>query len=279
MGDTSEAALETVLQRNGLVSGARPRSRPLPRRASDPGTWKREPRKGAMNSGAREGTDDSASVDSPRTSRVLDHLGDVGVRFGGSEPHRDTGHGPPAPSSLRCRCEPASAWDVGWRFTPPSPTAVGRAMACFGRSYSTGPDAPDNFGCLERCPAGTPDACFGRRRPPHGLHGPASAGTDDLHETHGPASAGTDGSSNPPPASASEGFAPRLPMCASARTALRREGTRRPLLDQQTIHLGEWRGGQREEPPPASVSGGFAPASVDARGTLEDSDGFGRRPR
>jgi hypothetical protein len=69
MGDTSGAALATVLSRNGLVSGARPRSRPLPRRASDPGTWKRVPREGATNSGAREGTDGPISVGSPRTSR------------------------------------------------------------------------------------------------------------------------------------------------------------------------------------------------------------------
>jgi hypothetical protein len=173
MGDTSEAALETVLQRNGLVSGARPRSRPLPRRASDPGTWKREPRKGAMNSGAREGTDDSASVDSPRTSRVLDHLGDVGVRFGGSEPHRDTGHGPPAPSSLRCRCEPASAWDVGWRFTPPSRTPVPASSDCFGSRRG-----------LLRQPTrwqGTPPpgTRFGRHRTKVGGHeAPSSRSTD-----------------------------------------------------------------------------------------------------
>jgi hypothetical protein len=39
MGDTGDAPLETAGRRNGLVSGARPRSRPLPRRAltAEPG--------------------------------------------------------------------------------------------------------------------------------------------------------------------------------------------------------------------------------------------------
>jgi len=135
MGDTGDTPLETAGCRNGLVSGARPRSRPLPRRVPDPGTWKRVARKGTTNSGAREGNDAPASAGTPRTSRVRDHLDDVGVRFGGSEPCRDPGHGPPAPFPPRWDASPlrpgmsdgGSPRPLRQRPVPRRPASAGRA--------------------------------------------------------------------------------------------------------------------------------------------------------
>jgi len=106
MGDTGDAPLETAARRNGLVSGARPRSRPLPRRAADRRTWQRAKRK-APRTPARGGYGRAVSAATPRTSSIPDHLYVVGVRFGGSEHRKDPGNDPPARSHFGGHLEPA----------------------------------------------------------------------------------------------------------------------------------------------------------------------------
>jgi hypothetical protein len=122
--------------RNGLVSGARPRSWPLPRRVSEPGTWQRAPREGTTNSGARTGREATASAGAARTVRVLDHLDDVGVRFGGSEPHRDPGHGPSGSGTTSVERSPPRPGMPRRRFRPSSRAATGTASTCFGRAMT-----------------------------------------------------------------------------------------------------------------------------------------------
>jgi hypothetical protein len=165
MGDTGDTPLETAGCRNGLVSGARPRSRPLPRRAPDPGTWKRDSRKGATNSGAREGTDAPASAGTPSTSRVRDHLGDVGVRFGGSEPRRDPGQGPPAPFPLRWDASPPRpGMSDGGSPRPLRQRPV--ALDLLRQGEPPVPMKPDSFGCQAPSSRGSPDAGLGRHCAP-----------------------------------------------------------------------------------------------------------------
>jgi len=217
--------------------------------------------------------------DRPAPLDILDHLVDVGVRFGGSEPHRDPGHGPLAPSPPRWRCEPPrpGMLDGGsprpLRQRPGEPDLLRQAV--HPRSRCSGRLRPHRS-TVPRVPR-----CLLRQAP-----NPRTERTDLLRQTPTLRTERTDLLRQQPtlrrvpePLRRSWGFVPRPPVPASAGTARRREGTRRPLPDRSTAHLGGRPPDHPEAPPPASASGGFAPASADAEGTLEDSGGLGRRPR
>jgi hypothetical protein len=139
-------------------------------------------------------------------------------------------------------------------------------------------------------PAGPPmPASVGTAHPP-GWHGPASAGTEPPVGLRGPASAGP---ARPEPAShralrrstavasATDGLAghptPRYRLRSVSHEGGRARGARilDPLANSTSVGGAK---GVRTAPSRASAEGGPAPASADAAGTLEDSDGFGRRP-
>jgi hypothetical protein len=99
----------------------------------------------------------------------------VGVRFGGSEPRRDPGHGPPAPFPLRWAVSPLRpGMSDGGSPRPTRQRPVPRTPASAGRA--TGPEGPDSFGCPDSSSRGSPDAGLGRHRIP------ARNGTDLLRQ-------------------------------------------------------------------------------------------------
>lgn len=120
------------------------------------------------------------------------------------------------------------------------------ARTCFGRHRTT---------------RRTPRTCFGRHRESD----PASHGL--LRQSTAVASAIDELAGHP---------APRYLLRQALHEGGRARSARKP--DRDDAHFGGRRFERWEAPPRASADGGFNPASAGAKGTLEDSDGFGRRP-